>query len=43
MFHSLQLTQEAQEIMFGDSGKSKVIGISKIPSLTNNHFQMFYW
>jgi hypothetical protein len=31
MFHSLQLTQEAHEIMFGDSGKSKVIGIGKIP------------
>jgi transposase InsO family protein len=30
MFHSLQLTQEAQEIVFGDSGKSKVIGIGKI-------------
>jgi hypothetical protein len=31
MFHSLQLTQEAQEIVFGDSGKSKAIGIGKIP------------
>jgi hypothetical protein len=31
MFDSLQLTQEAQEIVFGDSGKSKVIGIGKIP------------
>ena len=31
IFHSLQLTQEAQEIVFGDSGKSKVIGIGKIP------------
>jgi transposase InsO family protein len=31
MFHSLQLTQEAQEIVFGDSGKSEVIGIGKIP------------
>ncbi|XP_035818380.1 uncharacterized protein [Zea mays] len=31
MFHTLQLTQEAQEIVFGDSGKSKVIGIGKIP------------
>jgi hypothetical protein len=30
MFHSLQLTQEAQEIVFGDSGKSKVISIGKI-------------
>nr|ACR34129.1 unknown [Zea mays] len=30
MFHSLQLTQEAQEIVFGDSDKSKVIGIGKI-------------
>jgi hypothetical protein len=31
MFHSLQLTQKAQEIVFGDNGKSKVIGIGKIP------------
>jgi transposase InsO family protein len=31
MFHSLQLTQEAQEIVFGDSGKSEVIDIGKIP------------
>jgi hypothetical protein len=31
MFHSLQLTQEAQEIVFRDSGKSEVIGISNIP------------
>jgi transposase InsO family protein len=31
MFDFLQLTQEAQEIVFGDSGKSKVIGIGKIP------------
>ena len=31
MFHCLQLTQEAQEIVFGDSGKSKVIGIGKVP------------
>jgi hypothetical protein len=31
MFHSLQLTQEAQEIVFGDSGKSEVIGIGNIP------------
>jgi hypothetical protein len=31
MFHSLQLTQEAQEIVFGDSGKSEMIGIGKIP------------
>jgi transposase InsO family protein len=31
MFHSLQLTQEAQENMFGDSGKSEVIGIGNIP------------
>jgi hypothetical protein len=30
MFHSLQLTQEAQEIVFGDSGKSEVIGIGNI-------------
>jgi hypothetical protein len=31
MFHSLQLTQETQEIMFGDSGKSEVIGVGNIP------------
>jgi hypothetical protein len=31
MFHSLQLTQEAQEIVFADNGKSDVIGIGKIP------------
>jgi hypothetical protein len=31
MFHSLQLTQEAQEIVFGDSGKSEVIGVGNIP------------
>jgi hypothetical protein len=31
MIHSLQLTQEAQEIEFGDSGKSEVNGIGKIP------------
>jgi hypothetical protein len=30
MFHSFQLTQEAQEIVFGDSGKSEVIGIGNI-------------
>jgi hypothetical protein len=30
MFHSLQLTQEASEIVFGDSGKSEVIGIGNI-------------
>jgi hypothetical protein len=35
MFHSLQLTQEAQEIMFGDSGKSEVVGIGNI-SITNH-------
>jgi hypothetical protein len=35
MFHSLQLTQEAQEIVFGDSGKSEVIGIGNIP--ISNH------
>jgi hypothetical protein len=29
-FHSLQLTQEAQEIVFGDSGKSEVVGIGNI-------------
>jgi transposase InsO family protein len=31
MFHSLQLTQEAQEIVFGDSDKSEVIGVGNIP------------
>jgi hypothetical protein len=31
MFHSSQLTQEAQEIVFGDSGKSEVIGVGNIP------------
>jgi hypothetical protein len=31
MFHSLQLTQEAQEIVFGYSGKSEVIGVGNIP------------
>jgi hypothetical protein len=31
MFHSLQLTHEAQEIVFGDSGKSEVIGVGNIP------------
>jgi hypothetical protein len=35
MFHSLQLTQEAQEIMFGDSGKSEVVGIGNI-SITDH-------
>ena len=30
MFHSLQLTQETQEIVFGDSGKSEVIGVGNI-------------
>jgi transposase InsO family protein len=36
MFHSLQLTQEAQEIMFGDSGKSEVIGVGNIP-ISDHH------
>jgi hypothetical protein len=30
MFHSLQLTQEAQEIVFGDSGKSEVTGVGRL-------------
>jgi hypothetical protein len=30
MFHSLQLTQETQEIVFGDSGKGEVIGVGNI-------------
>ena len=36
MFHSLQLTQEAQEIVFGDSGKSEVIGVGNIP-ISDHH------
>jgi hypothetical protein len=35
MFHSLPLTQEAEEIVFGDSGKSEVIGIGNI-SITDH-------
>jgi hypothetical protein len=35
MFHSLQLTQEAQEIVFEDSGKSEVVGIGNI-SITDH-------
>jgi hypothetical protein len=35
MFHSLQITQGAQEIVFGDSGKSEVIGIGNI-SITDH-------
>jgi hypothetical protein len=35
MFLSLQLVQETQEIVFGDSGKGKVIGIGNIP-ISNN-------
>jgi hypothetical protein len=35
MFHSLQLVQETQEIVFGDSDKSKVVGIGII-SISNN-------
>jgi hypothetical protein len=31
MFQSLHLTQESQEIVFGDSGKGEVIGIGYIP------------
>jgi hypothetical protein len=34
-FHSLQITQGAQEIVFGDSGKSEVIGIGNI-SITDH-------
>jgi hypothetical protein len=41
MFHSLQLTQEAQEIVFGDSGKSEVIGMVTSLSLTTSRSQMF--
>jgi hypothetical protein len=35
MFHSLQLVQETREIVFGDSDKSKVVGIGII-SISNN-------
>jgi hypothetical protein len=35
MFHSLQLVQETQEIVFGNSSKSKVAGIGNIP-ISNN-------
>jgi hypothetical protein len=35
LFHSLHLTQESQEIVFGDSGKGEVIGIGNIP-ISNN-------
>jgi hypothetical protein len=35
MFHSLQLTQESQEIVFGDSSKSEVISIDNI-TITNH-------
>jgi hypothetical protein len=41
MFHSLKLTQEAQEIVFGDSGKSEVVGIGNIPISDHHHSQMF--
>jgi hypothetical protein len=36
MFHLLQLVQESQEIMLGDSGKSEVIGIGNNP-VTSHH------
>jgi hypothetical protein len=35
MFQSLHLTQESQEIVFGDSGKGEVIGIGNIPISSN--------
>jgi hypothetical protein len=35
MFHSLQLTQEAQEFVFRDGGKSEVVGIGNI-SITDH-------
>lgn len=35
MFHSLQLTEELQDIVFGDSNKSEVIDIGDI--LISNH------
>src|SRR6266508_1135653 len=31
MFTSLQLNYDAQEILFGDSGKGEVVGVGKIP------------
>jgi hypothetical protein len=31
MFQTLHLTQESQEIVFGDSGNGEVIGIGNIP------------
>ena len=31
MFTSLQLNHDAQEIVFGDSGKGEVVGVGKIP------------
>src|SRR5207237_6142632 len=31
MFTSLQLNYDAQEIVFGDSGKGEVVGVGKIP------------
>src|SRR6266540_426638 len=31
MFSSLQLNHDAQEIVFGDSGKGEVVGVGKIP------------
>jgi hypothetical protein len=39
MFHSLQLVQEPQEIVFGDRGKSKVVGIGNIT--ISNHQSLF--
>src|SRR5947207_13823926 len=30
-FTSLQLNHDAQEILFGDSGKGEVVGVGKIP------------
>src|SRR5207237_2060498 len=35
MFTSLQLNHDAQEIVFGDSGKGEVVGVGKIPILND--------
>src|SRR5438046_792273 len=37
MFTSLQLNNDAQEIVFGDSGKGEVVGVGKIP-ISNDQY-----
>ncbi len=37
MFTSLQLNHDAQEIVFGDSGKGEVVGVGKIP-ISNDQY-----